>query len=433
MGSKSAPSPDPRLGEAAIRSAQLGEEALNWYKQIYASDLKPMQDRQFNLQSGLIQDYLTDRQTQRDFANQQQAYYKRVFQPIEEQSARDAMNYDSAQNIARRQGIAGAAVTQAFSNARGIANRNLTRYGLNPNSGAFAATNARLTNAEALANAGARTGAAFDTMDKGIALRAGMANFGRNMPNTAAAYFGLANSTGGAASAMASQGMADARANAAMVGQGYGTALQGVGQAGNLWGQEFNGRMQGFQAEQQALGGMLQGIGGFAGYGMGAGWMRPSSSKEVKHDKREVKEGAALHGIRNLNVEGWKYKDDPEQETHVGPYAEDFKKEFGLGDGKTIHVVDALGVTMKAVQDLSDKVDAIEHKGVKKADGGIHKGPGKVKGKGGPVDDKVNARLSNGEYVLPADTVKKLGVKNLDRLVKETHTPAAKQRRGIRR
>jgi hypothetical protein len=60
---------------------------------------------------------------------------------------------------------------------------------------------------------------------------------------------------------------------------------------------------------------------------------------------------------------------------------------------------------------------------------GAHVGPGPVKGPGGPVDDKIPAMLSNGEYVIPADTVQKIGKKNLDRLVKETHTPAAVQRK----
>ena len=70
-----------------------------------------------------------------------------------------------------------------------------------------------------------------------------------------------------------------------------------------------------------------------------------------------------------------------------------------------------------------------------KADGGaikkngIHVGGGDVKGPGGPVDDKVPALLSNGEYVLPADTVRAIGVKNLDSMVSETHTPAAVQRK----
>jgi hypothetical protein len=64
------------------------------------------------------------------------------------------------------------------------------------------------------------------------------------------------------------------------------------------------------------------------------------------------------------------------------------------------------------------------------ADGGdVHEGAGRVRGVGGPVDDKIDAKLSNGEYVLPADTVKAIGVKKLDKIVKKTHTPAAIQRR----
>lgn len=67
-------------------------------------------------------------------------------------------------------------------------------------------------------------------------------------------------------------------------------------------------------------------------------------------------------------------------------------------------------------------------------DGGIHNGAGPVSGPGGPVDDQIPALLSDGEYVLPADTVKKIGVKKLDKVVKKTHTPAAVQRkkRGLK-
>ena len=56
-----------------------------------------------------------------------------------------------------------------------------------------------------------------------------------------------------------------------------------------------------------------------------------------------------------------------------------------------------------------------------------------MEGPGGPVDDKVPAMLSRGEYVLPADTAKKIGKANLDRIVAQTHTPAEVQRRGLKR
>jgi len=44
------------------------------------------------------------------------------------------------------------------------------------------------------------------------------------------------------------------------------------------------------------------------------------------------------------------------------------------------------------------------------------------------VGDKIPAMLSNGEYVLPADTVKAIGKNKLDKIVDKTHTPAAIQR-----
>lgn len=43
------------------------------------------------------------------------------------------------------------------------------------------------------------------------------------------------------------------------------------------------------------------------------------------------------------------------------------------------------------------------------AGGRVHKGAGKVTGPGGPTDDKINARLSNGEFVIKASSVKKYG------------------------
>lgn len=49
---------------------------------------------------------------------------------------------------------------------------------------------------------------------------------------------------------------------------------------------------------------------------------------------------------------------------------------------------------------------------------------GKIEGPGGPTEDKVGpVMLSDGEYVLPADTVDAVGVENLEALRAATHTP----------
>ena len=61
---------------------------------------------------------------------------------------------------------------------------------------------------------------------------------------------------------------------------------------------------------------------------------------------------------------------------------------------------------------------------------------GRVRGPGGPREDKIPAMLSDGEYVLPADTVEAVGEENLDALRAKTHkfTGGSKTNRmGLRR
>jgi hypothetical protein len=55
------------------------------------------------------------------------------------------------------------------------------------------------------------------------------------------------------------------------------------------------------------------------------------------------------------------------------------------------------------------------------ANGGV--AGNRVYGEGGPTEDKVKIRVSPGEFVLPADTVKAVGAAGLRRLIAETHTP----------
>ena len=69
----------------------------------------------------------------------------------------------------------------------------------------------------------------------------------------------------------------------------------------------------------------------------------------------------------------------------------------------------------------------IDARGLRMANGG------EVEGPGGPVDDRVPAMLSHGEYVIPADVVQAKGIEFFDKLKDKYHTPAALQRRGIRR
>ena len=87
-----------------------------------------------------------------------------------------------------------------------------------------------------------------------------------------------------------------------------------------------------------------------------------SSSRAFKTAKAEIDTASILAGVAALPVDAWRYKPETglEQQTHIGPYAEDFQKAFGVGDGVTISTIDAVGVCLAAIKALSEKVEALE-------------------------------------------------------------------------
>lgn len=81
-------------------------------------------------------------------------------------------------------------------------------------------------------------------------------------------------------------------------------------------------------------------------------------SKEFKENNSEIDHNQVLESVSALPVEKWTYKDGASE--HIGPYAEDFKELFGLGDGKVIPIVDAFGVCLSAIKALTARVNELE-------------------------------------------------------------------------
>lgn len=72
-----------------------------------------------------------------------------------------------------------------------------------------------------------------------------------------------------------------------------------------------------------------------------------ASSRTVKHDiKRVSSKNLSKFAIKlkELPLYTWKYNGD--ETTHFGPIAEEFKDKFGIGDGKTLHLADVMGVVL---------------------------------------------------------------------------------------
>lgn len=250
--------------DSAQLQYDLGKETLAFQKDYYTNTLAPLQQRDMALREQLQAELLPSLQQQRQFAAEQNQYYKDTFQPVERQMVADAVGYDSDANVNRRMGIASASINQQFANAQQQSARALSRYGVNPNSSTFARENAKLSTAQALGAAGAQTGAAFDTQDKAIALRAGVSNFGRNMPNTAANYYGLGNQTAGTSAGVSAGGVGTAvtamnpMLTADQIASG---AFRG---AGSTLNDTFANQMRMFQAQQTGTAGLFSGLGNLA-------------------------------------------------------------------------------------------------------------------------------------------------------------------------
>lgn len=346
------PPPDPIATDVARRSTRLSEEQWSFMRDMFTSEILPRQ-RQLNQQqdrASAIQ--LSDMEGAAGLASDLRQQYRDVYMPLERRSAQDAAEFDSEANIQRRVGIASAGVNQAFDNARQRSVQELAKFGIRPDSRALATLNTRLSTQQALADAGARTGVALDTMDRGIALRTGVVNTGRGLANTSAGFSGVSNQSGGGAVAGGAQTQGATNSALGTMNNGLTTAINGMGLGAQLSQNTYNQRMalerDNTNSRNQAYGALV-----------GAGMMMLSSEKAK--DRKEPADGDnILEKVKGLRVDRWGYKGD--SMLHIGPYAEELHAKFGVGDGTQIGAGDPGGIALAAVKQLNDKVDNLGKK-----------------------------------------------------------------------
>jgi hypothetical protein len=96
------------------------------------------------------------------------------------------------------------------------------------------------------------------------------------------------------------------------------------------------------------------------------------SDENIKSDVRKLgSDDAVLKGIKKTPVSTWRY--DPKKggpndggKQHIGPMAQDVKRNLGIGDGHQMPAVDVMGAHHAAIRSLAKKVDNITDVKVKK-------------------------------------------------------------------
>ena len=289
--------------------------------------------------------------------------FKTLFAPVEERMVSDANTIDSAENQELAAGASGAQVEKSYAQAGQQQARTLASMGINPNSGRALAAGANIGMMKAADEANAMTGARQGVLDRGISMRAGVANFGRNMPNTAMSADSLALNAGNSAVNNSAAGFNAAIAGAGQRNQGFGMGMQGYGAAHGI-----------MRDQQQASANEAAGWGQM--FGTAAG-LYAGSSKKIKEGKSKVNDSDTLDKVKGLPVEKWKYKDgEGDGGKHIGAYAEDVQAKFGnkaAPGGKMINLVSMHGIALSAIKGLAKQVSGLESQMSKMAARGIRR------------------------------------------------------------
>ena len=386
-GGGSAPAPDPNIGVAAVKEAELGEEWLKFAKEQFGEANK-RQDKLDDMTTRVTDQQLAaqdkaviwgdeDRATGQkflarysDLGTSQLDRYKRTFQPIEDKIASDAANWDSEERMTEEAAKAKGTALSNIQAQRESRNRELASMGVNPASGRSAsARNTDSINA-ALAATQAENGARDGVRQQAQQLRSNAATLGQNINANGMQATNLGLASAGLGTTNASLGLnagstalgnslsnqASWSNNSNIMSSGFQGAMSGYGNQANILNAQYGNQLSAWSAKQQSdaagFGGLMSGVGTMAGAMM-------MSSRKLKEDKKPIPDGA-LDAMNSMPVQSWKYKDGvADGGYHIGPYAEDFQKATGKGDGTSIPIVDAIGVTMKAVQELDQKVEKL--------------------------------------------------------------------------
>ncbi|AYO76426.1 tail fiber domain-containing protein [Sphingobium yanoikuyae] len=361
MSSKgSSPSPDPQIGRAAIMQAELGKEFLNFSKEQYATQ-NARNDKLDDLSTRVANAQLDASTQAQEWASEDRDRYKSVFQPLQDEFIAEANKYGSEAYQDQAASKARADVINAATGQAQQRQRQMASMGISPTSGRYAGIERASDVQVSLGAAGAENNARQLARDKGLALKADSINLGNGLPSSAAGSLGLGVTAGSSAVSTSTVPISTANQSLGVLQGGYGTAMNGYAGQANTLNSLYQNQLSAWQAQQQASGGIFNTLGTVAGAAIMA------SSKDYKTEKKPAR--GVLEAVRKMPVEEWTYRPGIADEgRHIGPYAEDFQAATGKGDGKSIPVVDAIGVTLGAIRELDDKVSKLE-RGVIRKDG----------------------------------------------------------------
>lgn len=95
----------------------------------------------------------------------------------------------------------------------------------------------------------------------------------------------------------------------------------------------------------------------------GDGAWNTVSDKNKKENYTKIDKQKILDKLIVMPIEQWNYTAQEDNITHIGPYAQDFNKAYGLGDGKlSINTIDSDGIALASIQALAERNTNLQKK-----------------------------------------------------------------------
>lgn len=307
-GKGSAPAPDPRMGEAALKQVDLNSKIYDDYRAIDAPWMKDIANRALGItetnaaRAGEMADY------QFDMTKKNDERYWSTTVPFENQLLEDAKRFDSQGYKNQQVASALGDVQQQFSNASAQQARGLARMGVNPNSGKFAAAQSGLgiEQAKAMAGAANKTRMAADQI--GLSTKMQMYGGLKGLAGLGATNAGLAiNATGtGNSSAVGMTGAAGSYLNAN--NSAVGTMNSGVQSGLTSYGNYINSAQNAVKINNDSdpFASLLG-----AGAQLGAAWIGASDvrlKKNIVLVGKDERTGLNLYEFEYIYGDGTRYQ-----------------------------------------------------------------------------------------------------------------------------
>lgn len=344
-GGGSAPAPDPNIGRAQQKMADISEEYLNnWKTEVWPTMKEQAQkqearaDEQFALDKELQQKQITAAdKTMEEFnrnAVNREAIYK------------EAQDYNTEQNKERIATEAIGDTKQAFGVQQQDQERKMQSYGINPTSGQFRG----MTNANSVLQAATEASAATRARNaaeqlgwakKMDAIALSQGQFGNQATST-----GLALSAGGQALNSGQVAMGNYSTMGNSMNQANMGALQGWNSVGQLGVQKYNADVNAYEAQTKAAAQESAGMGNLVGSLAG------TAAKLYLGSDIRAKENIELVGYLPNGLAVYEYEYKPEFKD---------REYFGHGRFRGVMAHEVEAVIPDAVITLDDGYKVVDY------------------------------------------------------------------------